>query len=201
MQRLCRKTRVLITLDEIQWMDEVSYRLLLKLLQSIGAARLQLICTYQDYEEARVVRQLERLVREDRVKFLSLKPFSRAESDRIVLRVFPELREQPERLAALYEMTEGNAFFLKEMIALIREKGFVLKKTPKIDRLIAARLSGLTAAEREVLSCMAISRRNQSGRARVSLTAHESSGTFGAPRESREQPIDSGNHGRLGGVL
>ena len=156
MQRLCRKTRVLITLDEIQWMDEVSYRLLLKLLQSIGPARLQLICTYQDYEEARVVRQLERLVREDRVKFLSLKPFSRAESDRIVLRVFPELREQPERLAALYEMTEGNAFFLKEMIALIREKGFVLKKTPKIDRLIAARLSGLSASEREVLSCMAI---------------------------------------------
>ena len=42
------------------------------------------------------------------------------------------------------------------MIALIREKGFVLRKTPKIDRLIAARLSGLTGAEREVLSCMAI---------------------------------------------
>ena len=156
LQSLCRKKRVLITIDEIQWMDEVSYRLLLKLLQSLDATQLRLICTYQGQEEAKVVRQLERPVREDRVRFLALKPFSRAESDRIVLRVFPEFREAPERLAALYEMTEGNAFFLQEMIALIREKGFVLRKTPKIDRLIAARLSGLTGAEREVLSCMAI---------------------------------------------
>ena len=134
----------------------VEHRLLLKLLQSLDATQLRLICTYQGQEEAKVVRQLERPVREDRVRFLALKPFSRAESDRIVLRVFPEFREAPERLAALYEMTEGNAFFLQEMIALIREKGFVLRKTPKIDRLIAARLSGLTGAEREVLSCMAI---------------------------------------------
>ena len=156
LQSLCRKKRVLITIDEIQWMDEVSYRLLLKLLQSLDATQLRLICTYQGQEEAKVVRQLERPVREDRVRFLALKPFSRAESDRIVLRVFPEFREAPERLAALYEMTEGNAFFLQEMIALIREKGFVLRKTPKIDRLIAARFSGLTGAEREVLSCMAI---------------------------------------------
>ena len=156
MQRLCRKTRVLITLDEIQWMDEVSYRLLLKLLQSIGAARLQLICTYQDYEEARVVRQLEPPGSgRSREVPLAEALFAGGVGSHCAARL-PELREQPERLAALYEMTEGNAFFLKEMIALIREKGFVLKKTPKIDRLIAARLSGLTASEREVLSCMAI---------------------------------------------
>ncbi len=156
LQTLCRKKRVLITIDEMQWMDEVSYRLLLKLLQSLSASQLQLIGTYQGREEAKVVRQLERLVREDRVRFLALNPFSRAEADRIVLRVFPEFRDKTERLAALYEMTEGNAFFLQEMIALIQEKGFVLRKTPKIDRLIAARLAGLSSAEREVLSCMAI---------------------------------------------
>ena len=92
LQSLCRKKRVLITIDEIQWMDEVSYRLLLKLLQSLDATQLRLICTYQGQEEAKVVRQLERPVREDRVRFLALKPFSRAESDRIVLRVFPEFR-------------------------------------------------------------------------------------------------------------
>ena len=42
------------------------------------------------------------------------------------------------------------------MIAIIREKGFTLEKTPKINLVISSRLSGITDQEREVLGCMAI---------------------------------------------
>ena len=49
-------------------------------------------------------------------------------------------------------MTEGNAFFLMEMINYIKEKGFTLEISPKANNVIKARLAGLPEAENQVLS-------------------------------------------------
>ena len=53
-------------------------------------------------------------------------------------------------------MTEGNAFFLMEMINYIKEKGFTLEISPKANNVIKARLAGLPEAENQVLSCMSV---------------------------------------------
>ena len=155
-RRISAKHRIPLAFDEIQWMDQVSFQLLVRLVRSISPDRLKVICTYQGSYEAAVMHQLEVLVREDRIRFIALQPFSQEETEKILLRALPEMESRPEERQEIYELTEGNAFFLKEMIAIIREKGFTLEKTPKINLVISSRLSGITDQEREVLGCMAI---------------------------------------------
>ncbi len=153
---MTEKHRVLLAFDEIQWMDQVSCQLLVRLVRTISPDRLKVICTYQGSFEAEVVHQLEVLVRDDRIRFITLQPFTPAETEKILLRTLPDMENRPERRKEIYALTEGNAFFLKEMIAIIREKGFTLEKTPKINLVISSRLSGITDQEREVLGCMAV---------------------------------------------
>ena len=53
-------------------------------------------------------------------------------------------------------MTDGNAFFLMELMNLIKEKGYTLEMSPKTTNLIKARLAGLPDRETEVLYCMSL---------------------------------------------
>ena len=53
-------------------------------------------------------------------------------------------------------MTDGNAFFLMELMNLIKEKGYTLEISPKTTNLIKARLAGLPDSETEVLYCMSL---------------------------------------------
>ena len=53
-------------------------------------------------------------------------------------------------------MSEGNAFFLMEMINYIKEKGFTLEISPKAHNVIKARLAGLPETENQVLNCLSV---------------------------------------------
>ncbi|PNH20845.1 histidine kinase [Lachnospiraceae bacterium] len=148
--------RIFLSFDEIQWMDPISFRLLNRLLNALSPDRCKVLCSYQTSFGSGVLHQLEMLVREDRIHLISLHPFRESETRRFVLQALPELCNHEDQLAQIYQMTEGNAFFLKEIIALIREKGFTLEKTPKINLFISSRLSGLGEKEMEILGCMSV---------------------------------------------
>ena len=44
-RRISEKHRILLAFDEIQWMDQVSFQLLVRLVRSISPDRLKVICT------------------------------------------------------------------------------------------------------------------------------------------------------------
>ena len=54
-------------------------------------------------------------------------------------------------------MTNGNAFFLMELMNLIKEKGYTLEISPKTTNVIKARLAEIPESENEVLECMSLS--------------------------------------------
>lgn len=153
---LTKTHRVLLAFDDVQWMDQMSFQLLNRLLFTIDPSRLLMICTYNRSSELEVMDSLEPLVRRDCVKLLALSPFTPEETEEILRKSLPELDGEPEKRRKIYEMTDGNAFFLKEMINIIREKGYTLEKSPKTNFVIKARLSGISQEEKEVLDCMAV---------------------------------------------
>lgn len=155
-EKMTEQRRVVLCFDDIQWMDQISLQLLVRMVRSVDPGKLKVICSYERVYETDVMRQLELLVREDRIRFIELQPFSEEETVNILKESLPELREQSEDLHRIYEMTEGNAFFLKEMVSIIREKGFTLEKTPKINLVLQNRLDGLTREERDILGCMSV---------------------------------------------
>lgn len=155
-ERLTDRYRVILAFDDIQWMDRMSLQLLNRLLSSIGDGRLLLACTCSRSREADVLAALEPLIRYDRLSVVDIGPFTEEETGEILHRVLPELDGEPEKRRAVFQATEGNAFFLGETINLIRKKGFTLEKSPKTNLAIRTRLSFADREEREILDCMSM---------------------------------------------
>ena len=154
-RNLMKENRILLVFDDVQWMDPLSFRLLVKLVQAADPESFMLLSSCEN-TSGTVMQQLEPLVRDDRLKFLELHSFTAQETDEFLHRMLPDLDSEPEKRRELYEMSDGNAFFLNEMVKIIREKGFTLERTPKMKFVIQSRLSGITEEQREVLGCMSV---------------------------------------------
>lgn len=155
-QDITRENRVVLAFDDVQWMDQMSFQLFKRLLFSIGPEKLLVLCTYNRVSDAKVMEALEPLIRRDCVMMLNLQPFTEDETGEILRRFLPELEKDGKKKQSIYEATDGNAFFLKELINLIREKGYTLEKSPKTNFVIKARLSGISKEEKEVLDCICV---------------------------------------------
>ena len=154
-RKLTEENRILLVFDDIQWMDPLSFRLLVKLVLGLDPSGFLLLGACEN-SSGIVMQHLEPLVREDRIKFLELHSFTEQETDEFLHRALPDLDNEPEKRREIYEMSDGNAFFLNEMVNIIREKGFTLERTPKMKYVIQSRLSGITEEQREVLGCMSV---------------------------------------------
>lgn len=154
LRKLSAKYRLVLFIDDLQWMDSMSFRLLNRLLLSLEPGRFLLLCTFRLSYEAEMLEALDTPMQKDLLDIIRLECFSEEETGRIVLSLLPDL--PPEKCRELYHKTEGNAFFLMEMLSLIREKGSAEEMPPKISGLIKSRLSGLSDLENEILDCLSI---------------------------------------------
>lgn len=153
---LSERRRILLVFDDIQWMDSMSGQLLNRVLLRLGRERLLLLCSMSREGEAKALESLEPLLLRDQARILRLEPFTREETDELIRKALPELAAEEEKKAEIYRATDGNAFFLRELLTLIREKGYTLEKSKKTNYVIQARLSGLSRREREVLGAMSV---------------------------------------------
>lgn len=151
-----KRYKVVLAFDDVQWMDRMSIQLLNRLLFTISPEKLLLMCTYSRNYEAEVLETFEPLIKRDCVEIIPLQPFTKEETDELLHKFLPEFDSEEEKRKSIFAATEGNAFFLKELVNLIREKGYTLEKSPKTTYVIKARLSGISAPEKDVLDCMSV---------------------------------------------
>lgn len=156
LQILSERRKILLVFDDIQWMDSMSGQLLNRVLLRLGRERLLLLCSMSREGEGRAMETLEPLLLRDQAEILRLEPFTREETDELIRKTLPELAAEEGKKAEIYRATDGNAFFLRELLTLIREKGYTLEKSRKTTYVIQARLSSLSRKEREVLGAMAV---------------------------------------------
>ena len=116
---------VLLILDDLQWADEPSLRLLQFLAQEIRDAHLLIVGTYRDVALGRghpLARTLAEVGREDLGHQIRLEGLSREEVGRYI-----ELTSgisPPEILVQrIWDKTEGNPFFVSETIRLLITEG------------------------------------------------------------------------------
>lgn len=163
LQALSKRRRILLVFDDIQWMDSMSGQLLNRVLLRLGRERLLLLCSMSREGEGRTLESLEPLLLKDQVAILRLEPFTREETDELIRKTLPDLASEEEKKAEIYRATDGNAFFLRELLTLIREKGYTLEKSKKTNYVIQARLSGLSRQERDAGGYGGFSRENPGG--------------------------------------
>lgn len=157
---MCRKItqshRLVLFFDDIQWMDPMSFQLLNRLLLTVGTDKILVICTYDQNSDQEIMEAMEKLIRQDLLRIIYLEPFTKQETEELLHRFLPQLDGEKKKRDQIYEMSEGNAFFLMEMINYIKEKGFTLEMSPKAHNVIKARLAGLLETENQVLNCLSV---------------------------------------------
>lgn len=109
----------------------MSLQLLNRLLGSASGAGTAVLCTCSKNGEMDVMTSLEPLVREDRITVVRLEPFTEEETEEILRRELPDVAKEAGKCRSIYKTTEGNAFFLREMINLIRKRALPWKNPPR----------------------------------------------------------------------
>ncbi len=165
---LSREAPLAILLDDFQWADVSSQRLLQRLVYDLPGHRiLVLACLREsDREESPGLQRLLLDLRRSRPPtVIGLKRFSRAEFDNFVDRLVsrPTLPESPR--AIVFEKSGGNPFFAEELVRRLLDDGTLrrsgdgwifssstdLRLPESVRALLSERLAHLDAPTREVL--------------------------------------------------
>ena len=129
---LARKQPVLLIIEDVHWSDETSLDFLHYLARRCAASHLLVLLTYRSDEVRPSLSQfLAQLNRERLAQECALAPLSRSEVSAMLYVIFALRRSvytvpplaQGDLLDALYTLTEGNPFFIEELLKSLIEAG------------------------------------------------------------------------------
>lgn len=124
-----------IVLDDVHWADLPSLHLLHFLIQEIRDASVMLVATYRNVEVRRghpAAPILADLAREPNCRRLALRGLPKPQIARFMALVAGEA-QPPALVDAVAEETEGNPFFVAEVVRLLADEG-LLGRADAIDR-------------------------------------------------------------------
>jgi DNA-binding NarL/FixJ family response regulator len=118
------RTHMLI-LEDLQWADEASYELLHYLARAAAADRICIIATYRSdaiHPLHPLAGLIARLTRDRQYHEIRLAPLDRGELAMMLTAILGE-PAAPDLVQALYERTEGNPFFVEEVLGALLDQG------------------------------------------------------------------------------
>ncbi len=166
-QRASQRRPIVLILEDLHRADDSSWRLLQLVTRELGSSRVLVVGTYRDTElPSDMGASLGELARLPSARCFQLEGFSREEVAR-----FAELtigaRPSPETVTLLHEHSNGNPFFLTQLIPLVEthsdgssdlrvggERGFELPRSSR--EAILRQLAGLSPTCRELLTVAAV---------------------------------------------
>jgi len=121
---------LIVFLDDLQWMDRASLRLLPHLLSKSAISNLLIIGTYRD-NEVDVTHPLSNIIKElkqtpARVELITLSTLSREQISSLLADCLGCIRSDSESLTdLLYTKTEGNPFFTLQLLSALEREGLL----------------------------------------------------------------------------
>ena len=166
---------VLLVVEDIHWSDESTLEFLLFLARKTVALRLLVLLTYRSDEEDQPLRSfLAQLDRERLSQVIALVRLTKADTETMLRAILRETESLPAgMLDALYDLTEGNPFFLEEVLKALMmakdlvegEDGWHWKQTDtwhiplNLQEAVELRLTRVSAEARRVLQLAAVAGR------------------------------------------
>ncbi|HUG13975.1 MAG TPA: AAA family ATPase [Thermomicrobiales bacterium] len=127
--RLSERMPLLIVIEDLHWCDDVSLEFLTRFVRRIGDQPSLLALTYRGDEAASNLRELLGGVRRERLATeLVLQRLDPDDVERMVRAIFQQA--QPIRanfLHALVELTDGNPFFIEEVLSALIASGDIYR--------------------------------------------------------------------------
>ncbi len=131
LQSLAAGTGLLVFIDDIHWADQGTLSLLHYLLRHLRNDRVLFLAAYREVELDRTHPLASALVDWNRERLavrVQLGRLSRADTAALIAALFGVDRVSDELVVALYRETEGNPFFVEEVIKSLIEQGEIYRE-------------------------------------------------------------------------
>ena len=114
----------LLCIENLQWMDNASWMILESIIWNESVPRKILI---SGYEEVRSTFMLRTEIAGEAIETLEIRldRFNLDQTSQICRRLRPELAWSEQRLAEIYSQTQGNPYFINQLLALTPERATV----------------------------------------------------------------------------
>ena len=156
---------LVVVLDDLHWADQSTLQLLEHTALELPRARLLLVGTYRDVELGRqhpLEEALAGIGRAERFRTVDLRGLSETDVAAYV-RETTGVEPSVEAMSFIYGETEGNAFFVQEMVALMAQEGTLesgeVSVPASVRAAIGHRLNALTEECNDALRTAAVAGR------------------------------------------
>jgi len=123
------ETPLVVVLDDLHWADRSTLRMLTHLAREIGMARLLVVGTYRDTDLDRqhpLSQALAEMNREQLFTRVLIRGLAESET-RAYIEASAHVTPSPDLVRRIHQETEGNPFFLSEVVRLMAEEGSLAK--------------------------------------------------------------------------
>lgn len=156
LKRVCGKKRLVISFEDLHWMDSSSIRLLSSVLRRLGSSGIIMVATCRNSYEKRVEQFISAMLKDGLAEKLMLSRFTKEEADRFIKELLPQQQLSRELSDKIYQETEGNAFFLMELVNTIKEKGTIGEISGKTQDILKGRIMDVSEAGKKLLNIIAM---------------------------------------------
>lgn len=150
---LSAKGKIILIIDDIQWMDEMSLSILTNLLLQYGRDKILFIGLSRSGASNKVRRMKATLLRGGNVDVVYLSRFSMSDIKGFLEKVEPNLSDDAI-LKNIFEQTEGNPFFIKEYVYALKTSDDE-NMTPAMRSIIEGRFNDLSEESSKLLDLVA----------------------------------------------
>ncbi len=143
-QSLASAQGLLIVLDDLHWADQGTLSLLHYLLRRLREARVLVLAAYREAELDRAHPLSAALVEWNRERLatrVALGRLTAGETGAMLAALFGQAQVSPELEAAIHRETEGNPFFIEEVVKSLIEQGEIYRVGEGWERKAVAELS------------------------------------------------------------
>ncbi|MEY8000023.1 AAA family ATPase [Clostridium sp. Mt-5] len=153
---VCGKKRMILFMDDIQWIDEVSLSLIKNIILNLKNNRFMVIFTCRRGYDKKVDNFITFMRFRNLIREIVVNPLNVEETMDFIKRLLPQYNFSKEELGNIYLNTEGNMFFLVEYLNNFKDKKQPFIISPKMQDILKTRLYNISYNARRLLSIISI---------------------------------------------
>ena len=143
-KKVCSKKKLVLVFEDIQWMDQMSLSLLASILLRQQNKNIFMISTCRNVYGERVDKFIASMAKYEGLEKLEIGRFNLEEAEEFAKQALPTYDWTKDLIMKIYEETEGNAFFMVEVLNTLKEKGSIGEISSQAQDIIKSRFLGLS---------------------------------------------------------